>query len=446
MPPLEIMRRRFFFLAKIARASSLKLGAMITSVKISLICSARSDDAAEGRLAVGRVGLVPGGEQRVGTGDAARVGVLEDGDGRALELVDQVSGRGDVQNVVIAELLALELLEALVEGAVEGGLLVRIFAVAQRLRLLIGERERLGETDLGGGVGDLAFEVAGDGGVVAGGALENLQGELAAQRVHLGLVAHGLEHGVVVGGIADDGHALVVLRRAAQHRRAADVDILDGLFEGDALLGDGLLKRVQVDDHQVDHRDAVGTRLGEMGFLVATAQQAAVDFRMQGLHAALHDLGETRVLAHLGDRQAFFGQKFGGAARGKDAVAVLLDQGRGKFHEPAFVAHRKKGQFFHRKVRFCAGPEPAASPKPCQPLRPRGQRVQRALAPDTIRGLFVPCLARRKKSKASRPTSINFAIILAAPTFLRANPTRSFITSPFRTPPIAWSPCSAANG
>ena len=49
----------------------------------------------------------------------------------SLELLDQLGRGGDVEDVVIGKLLAVELLEMLVEIAVERGRLVRVFAVTQ---------------------------------------------------------------------------------------------------------------------------------------------------------------------------------------------------------------------------------------------------------------------------------------------------------------------------
>jgi hypothetical protein len=78
-------------------------------------------------------------------------------------------------------------------------------------------------------------------------------------------------------------------------------------------------------------------RRGEVVGLVAPAEQAAVDLRVQRLHAALHHFGEPGVLADLGDRQPGLpGEQLGRAARGQQAVAVLAHQGGGKFHEAAF--------------------------------------------------------------------------------------------------------------
>ena len=61
--------------------------------------------------------------------------MLENRHRGALKFTDQVGGRGDVQDVVVAKRLALELLKMVVERAIQGSLLVRVFSVAQLLGL-----------------------------------------------------------------------------------------------------------------------------------------------------------------------------------------------------------------------------------------------------------------------------------------------------------------------
>ena len=107
------------------------------------------DDAAIGadRIAAQRERV--GFGERLGGRDAARVGVLDDGDGGVVlgvELGDDFVGGVGVVDVVVGELLAADLLggrdaEALAAGRVERGPLVRVFAVAQALLQLAAERE-----------------------------------------------------------------------------------------------------------------------------------------------------------------------------------------------------------------------------------------------------------------------------------------------------------------
>jgi hypothetical protein len=273
---------------------------MITSEKISAMASARPLSTV--RLAtmmppngpaVGLEGLVPGFEEGVGRSHAAGVGVLQDADRGALELADEVGRGGDIEDVVIAEFLALQLVEGLVERAVEGGLLVRVLAVAEALGdgQRGGEAGRQAEDVAEAGLG-LGFEVVGDRGVVGRGALEDLEGELAAEFAEGLRGLHRGEHALVVGGIGHDGDGGVVLGRAAQHGGAADVDVLDGVLERAVGLRDGGFEGVEVDDDEVDEVDAVLLGFVEVLMRVATAEKAAVHLRVQGLHAAFHDLGK----------------------------------------------------------------------------------------------------------------------------------------------------------
>ena len=192
-----------------------------------------------------------------------------------------------------------------------------------------------------------------DGGVVLGGALEDLDRELAPEFGQGDRRPHRVEHGVIVVGIAHDRHTLVVLGGAAQHCRAANVDVLNGLPESHVGLRHGLLERIKVHHHQVDERDVVGLGLTQVFGLVAPAEQSAVNFRMQRLHPAIHDFGKAGVPAHLGDREPPPGEKLGCAPRGKNPIAKTFDQGGRKFDQPAFIAHRKEGQL-HHSWRVCA--------------------------------------------------------------------------------------------
>ena len=112
--------RRFFFLAKIALASSSAsgrddhlgedLGDRFGGRGVERPVD--RDDPAERRDAVAGERLVPRVEQAVARGDAARVGVLDDDHRRraVAELGDQLERGIGVVEIVVAELLALHLL------------------------------------------------------------------------------------------------------------------------------------------------------------------------------------------------------------------------------------------------------------------------------------------------------------------------------------------------
>src|SRR5438067_1226987 len=125
--------------------------------------------------------------------------------------------------------------------------------------------------------------------VVKRSADEGLTGEARArgERECTVIGAHLVEHSAVRVGRDDDRHVSVVLRRGANHRRAADVYLLDGLFERDALAGDRLLEGVEVDDDHVNRLDAVLFERPRVFGTLADGEDAAVYARVERLDAAV---------------------------------------------------------------------------------------------------------------------------------------------------------------
>ena len=72
----------------------------------------------------------------------------------------------------------------------------------------------------------------------------------------------------------------MVLGRAAQHGRAADIDVLDGVLERAVGLRDGGFERVEVHDDEVDELDAVLLGFLEVLMRIAAAEEAAMDLRV----------------------------------------------------------------------------------------------------------------------------------------------------------------------
>ena len=177
--------RRFFFAAKRSRASGVKDGATMASTKSLAISSAAAASTSrlmpmtptEGGDGIGlersEVGLEDGGAG----GGSAGVGVLDDDDGGLVELADQLPAGVEIDDVVVAKLFALELLgggDALAAAVgVERGLLVRILAVAERLRQRVDDADRWRQIflreDRRAGGGFNAFERGRDACVVGSG-------------------------------------------------------------------------------------------------------------------------------------------------------------------------------------------------------------------------------------------------------------------------------------
>ena len=86
---------------------------------------------------------------------------------------------------------------------------------------------------------------------------------------------------------------MVILRRGAQHRRSADVDVLDGFVIGAVGPRNGFRERVEVHGEKVDRRNVVQLHDGVVD--AAAAEQTAVNARVQRLDTAVHDLRKARI-------------------------------------------------------------------------------------------------------------------------------------------------------
>ena len=162
--------------------------------------------------------------------------MLDDRHGRrtgGVELGDAFIGRVGVVEVVVRQRLALDLPRRGDPGAggarraVEGGGLVRVLAVAQALCEVAAESP---ERCRAGGL-DMPRHPVGDRRIVGRGAGIGLLREPAAERTgeRAAALRQRIEHGGVIGDVGHDGDVGVVLGRRPDHRRAADVDVLDAV-------------------------------------------------------------------------------------------------------------------------------------------------------------------------------------------------------------------------
>ena len=306
------------------------------------------DDAAEGGFRIGAVGAVVGFEQVVAEGHAAGIGMLDDHAGRAfIELLDAFQRGIGVGDVVERQFLALQLvrggdarfLDVLFH--VEGRVLMRVLAVTHALLAAVLQVDGVGEGFFLAALVDRA-QVVGDGAVVLRGVLEGLDRELEAGGVGNLVVAlaHLLDDLAVVRRVDHDDHVFVVLGCSTNHGRAADIDVLDGVFQGAVWVGDGLLEGVEVDRDQVDAADAVLVHHAVVG--TATTENAAVNLRVQGLHAAVHHFRKAGVVGDFHHLDVGLAQQLGGAAGGQDLNAGLR-QVAGEFDHAGFVGNADEG-------------------------------------------------------------------------------------------------------
>ena len=366
-------------------------------------------------------------------GDAAGVRVLDDRHAGALVIVGGAQGGVAVRVVVVAHGLAVQLarvrdtrrqglvvgplvLEGLVDLAVHGRALMRVLAVAQRLHAL----ERVGhehgharglpvllgglhhvvflglvaqglqelsirgvQVGLGGLVEGLAYvleiqlvgEPSGDRQIVGRRVREGLGGQRAALLEGEALPRHGLGHIRVTLRGGHDRDRRVILRCGAHHGRAADVNLLDTLVERRARR-DRVLERVQVAHDQVKRLDTQLRDLLAVRGLTLIGQDARMNEGMQGLHATLEHLGETRHVVDRGDRHASRRNTSGRGARGDDLHAGLAQRAR-KVLQARLVIHRNQGTLNRAHVngfQVVQGDGHSSSRLRAKPRRPGGRR------------------------------------------------------------------------
>ena len=183
---------------------------------------------------------------------------------------------------------------------------------------------------------ELLGQPAGDRSVVSGGVgvRARLQPPSRAL-VHLALLLQLGKDDTVICGIDHHGDVLGVLRRGTDHRRPADVDVLDDLLVRQAFR-DRLAERVQVDHHQVDRLKPLLLHVGLVGGELAPREDAAVHLGMQRLHPPAQHLrraGEVLDLLHL---HALLGEHCGGAARRQD-LDPKPGEAAGELHQARLV-------------------------------------------------------------------------------------------------------------
>ena len=113
----------------------------------------------------------------------------------------------------------------------------------------------------------------------------------------------------------------MILRRGAQHRRAADVDLFDRLVDRHSFLRDRRLERIEIDDDEVDRRDAEALDVGDVRVVGAVVEDRAEHVRRQRLDAAAEDLGSAGPLRDRRDRDAGVGEMLRRAAGREDLDA-----------------------------------------------------------------------------------------------------------------------------
>ena len=297
------------------------LGKQLRGLKVDRLC--HRDDAAESRHRIARPRRLKRLRQIDAGGESARVRVFDDGHaGLSSQFTHRLQRGVRVEVIVVRHFLAVENVRPRDAGfhrfgiAVKHRLLMRVFAIAQFFPGGQGENKRSRRLD----AAHMTAQVGGDGRVVAGLLRVYFLREFeAGGQCGIAVVRFDFrDDRGVVGRVGDDGHERVIFCRRTQHRRSANIDVFDRFFEGHVFLGDRLLKRVEVDAHEVDRIERVFLHRRHVLRIVAQMQQPGMHPRMQGFHPAVEHLGKTREVGHIPDRHPRRGQRLGGPAGGEN--------------------------------------------------------------------------------------------------------------------------------
>ena len=278
-------------------------------------------------------------------GDATRVGVLDDCDGRISEVVRCAPRCVGVRVVVVRHLLAVQLLRLSQTCRrsrvfVQRSVLVRVLAVAKNSAAVPGSTDPGREQRTVFVSGDRARHPARNSDVVRRSVLERLRRKHSALTQGESATGNGSQDVGVTSRIDHDGNRRMVLGCSTHHRRAADVDLLDTLVRASAR-GNRLGEGVQVHDHQFEGRDAEFLELSEVIRLAGIGENAGVDARMQRLHTAFEAFRESGQSLDRRHGDSGVGDLRRGRT-GRDQLDTGLVQARGQLDQTTLVVDADK--------------------------------------------------------------------------------------------------------
>ena len=257
---------------------------------------------------------------------AARIHVLEGNAERlVLKVAEHVKGSVCILYIIVRQLFTLNLLcksqrvGSGLKGCIEISALMRVLAVTEALLKVILKEQLLVKT------GSLTH-ISCDACIVFCSVSICLCRQFKTGFVRcLAVGLELVEHGTVIGRIANDGNVFPVLGSTADHGRTADVDILDGIFKGYTLLSDGLTERIEVYAYKLDGLDAVLFKGFHVGRNVPAGKDTAVYLGMKGFYAAVANL---RKAGNFTDADCFYAlalKELLGTACGDDFPAEVYE-------------------------------------------------------------------------------------------------------------------------
>ena len=154
--------------------------------------------------------------------------------------------------------------------------------------------------------------------------------------------------------IRNDGDELKVLRCGTNHRGTADIDLLDCLGKCNVRLCHSLHKRIEIDHDEINRCDLQLPQCLLVFRIAAHSENPAVHEGIQGLDAAIHDLGKSRDITDIDNGNPRLTQRLHRPARGDDLNACLL-QCPCEFDDTTLIGYADQGTFYLHNAPPSAG-------------------------------------------------------------------------------------------
>ena len=132
----------------------------------------------------------------------------------------------------------------------------------------------------------------------------------------------------------------MILRCGAEHRRTADIDLLDRFFDRDVGRCHGRFERVEIHDDEIDRGNRMRGRLAQVIRIVAVVEDRAENLRSERFHAPAEDLRCSRPRRDRRDRNACIREMTRGAS-GREDLDFVCNESSGQFNETALVGNRE---------------------------------------------------------------------------------------------------------
>src|SRR5213594_1679168 len=128
----------------------------------------------------------------------------------------------------------------------------------------------------------------------------------------------------------------MILRRGPDHRRAADVDVLDRFLSRDVGARHGLLERIERRDDEVDWGNSMLLERGEMLGHIPAGEEPSVDSRMERLDPTVEHFREPGDVRHLSHRYPGLAEELRGAP-GRENLDAERGERLGERDDPGLV-------------------------------------------------------------------------------------------------------------